>query len=92
MTSFTKSLFARNPGAAKELRRAQLHQLRYGKDVTLAQFHIERDDRMQAAQRQCMQGQPTFGRRVPSGLSACAANCGHPACLHGCTLIGSINS
>lgn len=31
---------------------------------------------------------PSFGKRIPSGLTACAASCGHPACKHGCTLIG----
>lgn len=31
----------------------------------------------------------SFGKRVPSVSKACAANCGHPACAHGCTLIQS---
>lgn len=30
---------------------------------------------------------PAFGKRIPSGLQACAASCGHPACKNGCTLI-----
>lgn len=30
---------------------------------------------------------PAFGKRIPSGLKACAASCGHPACSQGCTLI-----
>lgn len=30
---------------------------------------------------------PAFGKRIPSGLKACVASCGHPACAHGCTLI-----
>lgn len=29
-----------------------------------------------------------FGRREPTGQTACAASCGHPACAQGCTLIG----
>lgn len=77
MTSYSKALFNRNPGAAKELRKAQLHQLRYGKDVTLAQFHYTPEPA------------PEFGRRKPTGLQACAANCGHPACKNGCTLLGA---
>lgn len=32
-----------------------------------------------------------FGRREPSGLKACAASCGHPACKNGCTLIGRMD-
>jgi hypothetical protein len=32
----------------------------------------------------------SFGKRVqpPTTANACAANCGHPACRQGCTLIG----
>lgn len=29
-----------------------------------------------------------FGKREPTGAKACAASCGHPACSHGCTLVG----
>lgn len=29
-----------------------------------------------------------FGKREPSGLRACASNCGHPGCKRGCTLLG----
>lgn len=29
-----------------------------------------------------------FGKREPSGLKACAANCGEPCCKNGCTLLG----
>jgi hypothetical protein len=32
--------------------------------------------------------QRCFGKREPSGLFACAANCGHAACKGGCTLLG----
>lgn len=77
MTSYAKALFNRNPGAAMELRRAQLHQLRYGKDVTLAQFHYTPEKPVE------------FGKRRSAGLQACAANCGHPACKSGCTLLGN---
>jgi hypothetical protein len=31
-----------------------------------------------------------FGKREPSGLTACASNCGHPACKQSCTLIGQM--
>lgn len=30
----------------------------------------------------------SFGKRPVSTAKACAANCGHPACRHGCTLMG----
>lgn len=31
----------------------------------------------------------TFGKRCADPQNvACAANCGHPACGHGCTLVG----
>lgn len=30
----------------------------------------------------------SFGKRPVSTVKACAANCGHPACRQGCTLIG----
>lgn len=77
MTSFTKALFRRNPGAALELRQVQLHQLRYGRHVTLAQFtpSVAAPDH------------PAFGKRTPSGSTACAQLCGHPACSQGCTLV-----
>lgn len=34
---------------------------------------------------------PVFGKRKASGLQACAASCGHPACKNGCTLIGRMD-
>lgn len=34
---------------------------------------------------------PAFGKRIPSGLKACAANCGHPGCKSGCTLLGQMD-
>lgn len=33
-------------------------------------------------------GTRPFGKREPSGLKACAANCGEPCCKNGCTLLG----
>lgn len=38
MTSFTRKLYRTAPAAAKQLRRHELHNYRYGKNVTLAQF------------------------------------------------------
>lgn len=78
MTSYTKKLFARNPGAAKELRRDQIAQLRYGRHVTLAQFTAEGHGMGGMA--------PTFGKREPTGIEACQVRCGRPACRQGCTL------
>lgn len=80
MTSFTRKLFNRDPAAAEayqrhsEFERAREIELRYGKNVTLAQFtpahhKIER----------------TFGKRkAMPGRFACAELCGHPACSNGC--------
>jgi len=33
----------------------------------------------------------SFGKREPSVSTACAANCGHPACRQGCTLLGQFD-
>lgn len=36
-----------------------------------------------------MKAVPPFGKRCADPQNvACAANCGHPACGHGCTLVG----
>lgn len=80
MTSYSKALFRRSPAAARELRLHQLATYRSG----------ETPRNWTALQLQSMQGQPvsnTFGKRIPSGLQACVALCGHPACSQGCTLI-----
>lgn len=92
MTSYTRKLYSRDPGAARaaedfarqsKLDRAQDATLRYGKVPTLACFHSDR-----ALYRRA------FGKReiaVPIGgcrVTACAANCGHRACSNGCTLQG----
>lgn len=42
MTSFTRKLFSRDPGAAKALRKDELNSYRYGRHVTLAQFAADR--------------------------------------------------
>lgn len=39
MTSFTRKLYEVSPAAAVQLRRENLHDYRYGKNVTLATFH-----------------------------------------------------
>lgn len=101
MTSYTKALYRRDPAAADAFYKAQLfeHKLTYGRHVQLAQFNISQakdtpkgaPKDWSALQRQSQQGQThqaVFGKRIPSGLQACAANCGHPACKTGCTLLG----
>lgn len=40
MTSFTRKLYRVDPAAAKQLRRYELHNYRYGKNVTLTQFTL----------------------------------------------------
>lgn len=90
MTSYTRKLYSRDPGAARaaedfarqsKLERAQDATLRYGKVPTLACFHSDRALYQRA-----------FGRRSsPVPHKACAALCGHPACSSGCTLAGYPN-
>lgn len=105
MTSYTKALYRRDPKAADAFYKAQQfeHKLTYGRHVTLAQF-TPKGRGFEAAQAQCHQ--TPFGKRLYNGpfgglyggvkpypaQSACAANCGHPACKQGCTLVGSNRS
>lgn len=77
MTSFTRKLYNSDPAAAEAFRRAQDFdsRMQYGKAVTMAQFTPQAHGLV-----------PAFGKRLPTGQKACAANCRHPACVRGCTL------
>lgn len=80
MTSYTKALYRRDPAAAEAFYRQQKHEqiAAFGRNSTGSIPAFGRDSAPQRA----------FGKRIPSGLEACAASCGHPACKHGCTLLG----
>lgn len=80
MTSFTKALYRRDPAAADAFYKHQQfeHMASFGRTPAPSL----------ASSGKVSGHQATFGKRVPSGLQACAASCGHPACKHGCTLIG----
>lgn len=89
MTSFTRKLYNRDPAAAEAFAsQVKLHELlascgaqtapvlTYGKHTTLRQF----DSAFHSLPK-------TFGRRTNMARRrACSEPCGHPACIHGCTL------
>lgn len=99
MTSYTKALYRRDPAAAEAFHRQSSfeHKATYGRVPTLLQFTPEahglrpvpgdngRTERVNQYYN-LRKKQPTFGKRVPSGVKACKVRCSHPACSHGCTL------
>ncbi len=78
MTSFTKALYRRDPGAAEAYYRHSTFEARcsYGR----IQSHVPG---FESAFRDVPR---VFGKRHAAGAQACQEPCGHPACSQGCVI------
>jgi hypothetical protein len=95
MTSYTRKLFSRDPGAAKaaedfartsKFDRQQDMTRKAGLASLVPELRYGKVPTLACFHEDRALIERTFGRRQSLPARACPTNCGHPACFEGCTL------